>query len=282
MATRDSLINSPATFNIAESAHNSLSVHWSAVFAGVFVTLLVYFMLMSLGVAFGAGSIRDIIQSDGSIQNVAMGAGVWMVASVLIALFIGSYASGRVSGIIATRVGYTQGAVITSLFFLALILQIGQTVGSFTRSVSNITSSVTGSVVPGLVRNPRLMAIVEDRIGDLKLKAPMASVITGVTTRLMRGETQSAQNYLAQQAGLTPAQAQVRMNTIATAFKTTLKEVAERISDATSRLGLAAFVTILLGTLAAMLGGGTGALVNLRKPIDRVDEKALRRVPAYT
>ncbi|MGZ3722939.1 MAG: hypothetical protein ACXVA9_08425, partial [Bdellovibrionales bacterium] len=124
---------------IDEPARETLALHWGAIFAGVFISVLVYFTLMSLGLAFGAGAVKEAIQSDDGFNGIAIGAGVWTVATVLISLFIGSYASGRASGIIATRIGYTQGAVITALFFMAMISQVGSTVGIFTRNLTNIS-----------------------------------------------------------------------------------------------------------------------------------------------
>ena len=272
----------PAQLGTEESAHDSLTVHWRAVFAGVFIAFLVQLMLMSLGLAFGGGAVRENLLSNESVVNVAIGTGVWMIASILISLFLGSYAAGRASGIIATRIGYTQGAVITSLFFLALAVQIGTTMGTFTRGLANISSSVIGGVGQ-LSRNPQLLANVEDHVTDLKFKAPPGYVLGALTTRLIRGDTNSAANFLAMQTGMSPRQARVRIAAINADFRATMTNIAERASAAAARLGLGAFATILLGTISAMLGGGTGALVNLRKPLDRVDERALRHhEPALT
>jgi len=280
METRDPSLRGPATFNIEESARDSLSVHWRAVFAGLFVTFLVYLMCMSLGLAFGAGAIKEAIQSDESLRGIAIGAGVWTLGSVLVALFLGSYASGRVSGIIATRVGYTQGAVITSLFFIAMLTQIGSTVGFAARGLSSLSASAVSSTLNGVARNPQLRAVIEDNISDLKIDT-QPSAMNGLVTRLLRGDTDSATKFLAAQAKVSPAIAKARIDAMSDQFKIVLTQISERAASAAARLGLTAFVTILLGTLSAMLGGGTGALVNLRKPIDRVDVRALRQ-PAYS
>jgi hypothetical protein len=257
-------------------------LHWSAVFAGVFVSLLVYVTLMSLGLAFGAGAVHNAFSSDENFQGIAVGAGVWTVATIMISLFFGSYASGRASGIIATRIGYTQGAVITSLFFVAIVSQIGSTVGIFTRNIANISSSAVGSAVSGVASNPRLSAMLEDGLGTLKLKSQTPEVVRGLARRLMWGDTDSARNFLAAQAGLSQADAKARIDTLSANFKTMANDLGQKSSEAASRLGWAAFVTVLLGALSAMLGGGTGAMVNLRKPLDRVDDRAMRRTPVYT
>ena len=124
--------------------------------------------------------------------------------------------------------------------------------------------------------------MVEDTLGNAALKSPPSVVVSGLVQRLMRGDTNSAKNYLAAQAGMTPAEAQAKIDTLNANFKATMTDLADKASEAASSVGWASFVTILLGTIASMLGGGTGAMVNMRKPLDKVDEKALRRIPAYT
>src|SRR5689334_994397 len=104
MAAQETLRVRTGALNIEEAAaRDPLTLHWSAIFAGVFVSLLAYFTLMSLGLAFGAGAIQDIVRNDDSYNGLAVGAGIWTVVSLIISLFLGSYASGRASGIIATR-----------------------------------------------------------------------------------------------------------------------------------------------------------------------------------
>lgn len=244
---------------------DSLSVHWSAIFAGIFVTGLVYFTLMSLGLAVGAGPLKDVLASDQPLRSLGFGAGVWTVASVLISLFIGSYASGRVSGIIATRVGFTQGAVITALFMIFMFSQMGIT-------------ALTG---PNLVvRSPRVVSAVEDSLGGLIFRSPSDVVVAGLVARLYRGDIESAKSFLTYQVRISLVHAQARVNTINAKFKTVMNQVAQQNADTASLVGLFAFVTLMLGSIAAMLGGATGAMVNLRKPFDLVDQRVLRNRPA--
>jgi hypothetical protein len=155
-------------------------------------------------------------------------------------------------------------------------------VGILTRNFANISSSAIGTSVTALQNSPRLRAVVEDSLGAGQLKAPTGTVVAGLTQRLLRGDTDSASTFLAAQAGIPKAEAQNRISTLSANFKTTLTDISQKASEGASRLGWATFITLFLGTVAAMLGGGTGAMVNLRKPLDRVDERAMRRIPAYT
>jgi hypothetical protein len=167
------------------------------------------------------------------------------------------------------------------LFFIAMLTQVGSTLGFAARSLASLSAGAVSSTINGVARNPQLRAVIEDNISDLKIDQPLLTM-NGVVTRLLRGDTDSAQKFLAAQAKIPPAVAKARINAMSDRFKVVLTEISERAASAATRLGLTAFVTILLGTLSAMLGGGTGALVNLRKPIDRVDARALNREPAYS
>jgi hypothetical protein len=268
--------------DVEEVARESLSVHWRAVFAGVFVTLITYFLLMSLGLAFGAGQVHHALDSQDGFQGVGAGAGLWLVMSVLVSLFAGSYASGRVSGIIATRVGYVQGAVVASIFFTLMLTQIGMAIGLVGAGLSGLQVAF-GGVAGQALSSPRLMGIVEDSLGDLNLRAPIDNVASGLLTRALRGETESAVNYLALQSGISRAEAQDRFRSLNMQVRNAATDIAQRATEAARKLGWTAFAVILMGGIAAMLGGAIGAQMSLRKPMDRLDQMALKiqQSPAY-
>lgn len=269
-------MNGTSVLNIEDSSRDSFSVHWSAVFAGVFVATLTYIILASLGLAIGANTIRDVIAGDESLRTVGAGGGVWMLASVLISLFLGAYASGRVSGIIATRVGYTQGAVITALFFTLMVSQVGIGLGLLGKSLSGFTSAATSGAVE-MVSNTRLNSVVEDVLSNMELRSPVNTVVTGVVTRLVRGDTESAKNYLAAQAGIGPEEAQARLESFRERFKATMIDIGDKSAQAASMLAWSAFITMLLGTIAAMLGGASGAMMNMRRPLSKTDVRFIRK-----
>jgi hypothetical protein len=70
---------------------------WSAIFAGVAVTLGVSILLGLLGAGVGAGTI-DPLQERDPLQGLGMGALVWMVVSGIIAFFSGGWVAGYGSG----------------------------------------------------------------------------------------------------------------------------------------------------------------------------------------
>lgn len=282
MKTQETFRSNSAVLNIESASHDSFSVHWSAIFAGLFVATLSYIALMSLGLAVGANTMRDVISGEASMGSVGAGTGLWMIFSALFSLFLGSYASGRVSGIIATRVGYIQGAVITALFFLMMLSQIGVGVGLIGKGIGNLSSSAASGATE-LAKNDRLNGFVEDAVAGMDLRAPATQVVQGVVSRLIRGDTESAKNYLAAQAGISRADAETRIDTFNAQFTATMKDVGNRTAEIGSMVGWTAFLTIILGTIAAMFGGAAGALMNMRRPLGKADVHYLQQTHrAYT
>jgi hypothetical protein len=79
-----------------ESIHTT--VRWGAIFAGALIALLVYATLISLGMAFGGDSLQNVVTGEASAKSLGIGAGIWLVASVLLSLLAGGFVSGRVAG----------------------------------------------------------------------------------------------------------------------------------------------------------------------------------------
>jgi hypothetical protein len=258
-------------------------VQWPAVFAGIFITMLAYFTMMSLGAALGANTIPNTWRDWDLVQRAGTGAGLWLLISSLVALFVGSYAASRVSGIIATRVGYYQAAVITALFFTLMVVQIGIGLGALSYGMSGVRNAVTGAA-GGLMSNPQMIVVVEDALGDLRLQGPHESVVQGVLMRVVRGDQDSAVTYLASQAGIPREQALARYDNLKVQVARMTDELTSGAAAALKAMGWLAFGMMALGTAAAMAGGGFGAQMNLRNPVSGLDRRAVRssRQEAYT
>lgn len=259
-----------AALRTENGVRETLSVHWRAVFAGVFVAELVYIVLLTLGLAIGAMQVSNLIQGTGSARALGSGFGIWMVITVVLSLFAGSYAAGRASGIVATRVGYIQGAVISSLFFIMMLSQIGFSVGMIGAGLTNLTSKVAGQAAQ-VADTTRTIDLVEDVIGDLHFRSSPDVVMAGVLSRLQRGDRESALNYIASQANISKEEATARFNDLNNRFQILMSDLGTKSAQAARWLGFSAFSMLLLGSVAALIGGAFGAQMNMRKPWARMD-----------
>lgn len=273
MAVNETVIVDPMN-DVARESH---SVQWRAVFAGAFISILTYLILMSLGIAVGGMGVLSVMDGQTAPRAFGVSAGVWTLVSVLISLFVGSYASSRVSGMIATRVGYVQGGVVTALFFTFMMSQVGVALGLFSQGLSGASSGSRD-----IARDPVVLGLVEDSISDLNTRSAPETVAAGVSARLMRGDLNSATNYLAAQSGLSHEEALGRLQMLTLEFQTLMNDAGQRAASIARNVGWTAFGSMLLGTLCAMLGGALGAQLNLRRPVDRMDRRALKNQrPSY-
>ena len=101
----------------------SVGVSWGGVFAGALVSLGVWILLHSLGIAVGLIAIDP--DYPGSLRGVGIGTGIWSMIAPLVALFVGGMVTGRISGAIS-RIGATiHGAVLWSLsMVLSLLIMV--------------------------------------------------------------------------------------------------------------------------------------------------------------
>jgi len=249
-------------------------ISWRAVLAGIFVTLLTYATLMALGLAFGGLALNQVIENrEGA--GLPTGAAIWFVLSTLISLFAGSYFAGRVSNFSAPRIGGAQGLVIAAVFFVLFLTQLGITLGWAGSSIAGAVGSAGRAVgsqasnVARLMSNPKVQSLIDQAVGDLNLRSDPEVVAQGLATRLITGDPESAKNYLARQAGISPTEADRRINDIRTDFVAAAESTAKSAANVLMAAGWALFGMLLLGTLAACSGGALGSRENSRHPILR-------------
>lgn len=82
-------------------------ISWSAIFAGVVISMVVYLLLAILGTAIGASTIDPLKEQD-PLEGIATGAAIWTGLSMLLAIAAGGYASGR----LAFREGALHGVLM--------------------------------------------------------------------------------------------------------------------------------------------------------------------------
>jgi hypothetical protein len=253
--------------------HSTLS--WRAIFAGTLISLLTYFTLLSLGLAIGSSALQGVLQGGEGGSALGWGTGLWFIASVLVSLFVGAYAASRVSGLVTTRIGRVQGAVITALFFGFMLSQVGSLIGLAGKGVGSVVGAVSDNA-GDIADNPQVQATVDDALGDLNLRSDPRTVAQGVGSRLLRGDSQGAKTYLAREAGISPADADQRINSASQKVQAYATQAAGKAAQGAKIAGWSLFGALVLGTLVSMFGGGLGAGVNLRAPLSRSDSRSIR------
>lgn len=253
-------------------------ISWRSVVAGVLISFFTMTGLLGLGMAFGGIGL----DADTSLQSAGIFTGIWFLVSAILSIFAGSYFAARVSKFQTGRIGSAQGLVIAALFlgfFLYQSLSAIGTAGSAAGSFLGKSASMVGQGAQQAAQNPAINNAISDladnALADLNLSTDPSTVATAVGSRLVRGDTEGAKNYLARQAGITPAEADARIAQMKARVDRAVDETKEGASTALRSFGWSLFLLAVLGALASVAGGALGSVANFRKPLSR-DQYVLR------
>ncbi len=119
-------------------------ISWGAIFAGTVTALAIATMLNLLGLGIGFSSI-DPLNEVHPLEGLGTGTIIWWGLSNLIALFIGGYVAGRVSGYPSKQDGGVHGFLSWSLYALVSFLLL---VGAVNTTISGISGAI-GSIFGG-------------------------------------------------------------------------------------------------------------------------------------
>jgi hypothetical protein len=86
---------------------------WGAVFGGTVVTLGLWLLLHTLGLAAGLSAIDP--EDQGSLRGIGIGTGVWSVIAPLIALFVGGFVAAQSAGYFDRTIRLIHGVVVWGL-----------------------------------------------------------------------------------------------------------------------------------------------------------------------
>lgn len=252
--------------NIVDS-HPIMS--WRSTIAGLLVSFLVFAILLSLGIAIGGVSLTD----GANLRNSGIIGAIWMLASIFIALFAGSYVSGRVSAYVSNWTGVAQGAVLCALFLGIMLWQFVGLATWMTRSAGALVGSAVQAGAPiaqdaASQMNIGFNEIVEDNLGDVQLTGDPQTVAAGVASRLIRGNPESAKNYLARNSNLTRPEVDQRIDGVQAQITEAGDKARTAAAGALKVTGWSLFGTTLIGLLVSILGGIAGAKAH-RLPVSR-------------
>ena len=253
-------------------------ISWRSIIAGLLVAMFTMIGLLGLGLAFGGIGLDE----DTSARGAGIFTGVWFLVSSLISIMVGSYFAARVSKFRMGRIGSAQGLVIAALFLGFFLYQILGAVGGVGSAAGAFIGKSGSAIATGVGRaseNPMIQNTVknlaEDALGELNLRSSPSVVAEGIGSRLIRGDTESAKNYLAREAGITPAEADARIVQIKAQLNRAIDEVKEGTATALKSTGWSLFLLVLLGSLSAIGGGALGSVANFRKPLTRKNDTYL-------
>ena len=260
-------------------------VSWSAVFAGVAMSLVAQLLLNMVGVAFGAGAIDPATPGNTpSASSFSVGAGLWWAISGILASALGGYAAGRLSGRPEPSTtawhGLTAWAFTTLALFYLLTTTIGSVVGGAVSAVGSAAntaaqSGMVQSMAPALLKGADPFTAIDQQAraasGDQNaqrdaLVAALRDLMTGNQAQQAEARERAVQ-ALARVQNVPPEQARGQVANWEQQYRSAVdqaKQTATRAADTASRTVswsmVSAVIALLLGAWVAWLAGREAAV----------------------
>lgn len=245
-------------------------VCWRSALAGLAISLISFAGVLALAMAFGGIGLDD----GASAKNAGIFTGISVMVALILGSFVGSYYSARISRRVFDVVGVMQGLLVGALFLVIVLCQTMSGIGAIGKvagSALGASAAVAGAGAAAAAQSPLVEDIITDNMGDLKLKSEPKDVVRGVASRLLRGDQESAKNYLAFQAGISPEEADQKIAAAKVKMDQAMQDTRKAAATTLKAVGWSLFVGIVLAMIGAALGGMLGAVCNKRWQLDSPD-----------
>jgi hypothetical protein len=275
--------------------HTHRRISWAAIFGGVILVVAVQLLLSLLGAGIGLGTVNTNAGSTPTASNLGIGAGVWWVISSCLALALGGYVAAWLAGIEIRFDGALHGLVTwgiaTLLTFWLLTSAIGSIIGGGFSALGSVASAAgsgisqaakpiaqAAGVTPDMIQQ-EAQAYLQPTNPDPATMSPQdaqKAVATNLATYTGGGADAAAAkerviNIMAAQMKISHDEAAKRFDDAQAKLKQardkaiqTAKDAADASAAAASKTSFAAFGVLLLGGIAAALGGSLAVQRRLR------------------
>jgi hypothetical protein len=281
---RQTTTETTAWTNAGQHTHRRIS--WAAIFGGVILVVALQLLLSLLGAGIGLGTIDVNAGDTPSSSTLGIGAGVWWVVSSCVALLAGGYAAAWFAGIESRFDGVLHGIVTwgiaTLLTFWLLTSAIGSIIGGGFSALGSITSAAgsgisevakpvaqAAGVSPDMIQE-QAQAFLQPTNPDPATMSPQdaqKAVATNLATYVKGGPDAAAAkdqtiNIMAAQMKVSREDATRRFDDAEAKLKQTRDQAAQAAKDAAdataaaaSKTSFSAFGVLLVGMIAAAIGG---------------------------
>ena len=270
-------------------------ISWGAVLAGAAMVIAVHVSLSLLGLGIGLSTVDPAAGDTPQATSLGLGAGIWWVVSNLIALVIGGYVAARLSGMPLRGDGIIHGLLTWAVTLLITIYLLTTSVGSIVGGAFNIVGNTLSTVGQGVaqavpqaaeaaglspeqIRDQAEQLLRPEQPGQLSAEQARSELVDALRQMVTGSEQEAAQareraaTIIAQQAGISPEQANQRLDQLTAEVQqradqaaAQATEAADAAASAASTASIWAFVAFVLGAAAAALGGAMGTRNRLER-----------------
>ena len=271
---------------VGGGVHTHRRISWAAVFGGVILAIAVQLLLSLLGAGIGLGTVDTNAGTTPDASSLGIGAGVWWVISSCIALGLGGFVSAWLAGIELRFDGVLHGLItwgIATLVTLYLLTSaLGGVVGGGFSALSGVATAAgsgvstaakpiaqAAGVTPDMLQQ-QAQAYLQPPNQDPAAMSPQDAqkeVASNLVTYAKGGPDAAAAkerviSIIAAQGKISHDAAAKRFNDAQAKLKQTrdqsvqtAKNAADASAAAASKGAFGAFGLLLLGGLAAAIGG---------------------------
>jgi len=267
-------------------AHIHRRISWAAIFGGVILVVSVQLLLGLLGTGIGLGTVNANSGTTPDASSFGIGAGVWWVISSIIALGFGGYAAAWLAGIEIKWDGILHGLITWGIATLLTIYLLTSAVGSIIGGGFSVVGSVASAAGSGVKEAAQPIAQAAGVSPDMLQQQAQAylqpsnpdpatlspqdaqkQVVTNLATFAKGGPdapaakerviaTMAAQQHISHDdAAKQFNDGQAKLQQARDQAVQTAKNAADASASAASKTSFAAFGNLLLGAIAAAMGG---------------------------
>lgn len=274
------------TTHIEGGAHVHRRISWAAIFGGVILVVAVQLLLSMLGAGIGLGTVNTNNGTTPDAGTFGLGAGLWWVISSIIALGFGGYVAAWLAGIEIRWDGVLHGlitwGIATLLTIYLLTSAVGNIIGGGFSAVSS-TASAAGSgmkdaaqplaqaagISPDMLQQQAQSYLQPSNPDPATMSSQDAQkqVVSNLATYAKGGPDAPAAKerviaIMAAQQHISHDDATKRFNDAQAKLQQTkdqavqtAKNAADASAAAASKTSFAVFGDMLLGAIAAAIGG---------------------------
>ena len=287
-------------------AHIHRRISWGAIFGGVVLVVVVQLLLSTLGAGIGLGTVNMNAGTTPDAGNLGMGAGIWWVISSCLALFCGGYVAAWLAGIEIRFDGALHGLVTWGIATLLTIYLLTSAIGGVIGGGFSALGSVTSAAGSGVSDAAKPLAQAAGMSPDMLQQQAQAYLQPTnpdpATMNPQDAQKDVAKNLVTYARGGSeaPAAKDRVISVMAAQMKISHDDAAKRFDDAQAKLqqtkdqavqtaknaadasaagaskaSFAAFGVLLLGSIAAAIGGSIAVqrrvtVTQRIVPVDRV------------
>jgi hypothetical protein len=241
-------------------AFEGMRISWGGVFGGVLAGIGLLMLLSSLGIAVGISAV-DPRNPDGSA--IGTGAAIWTALTLLIALFVGGWASTRLSMLWERTTALFEGALVWVLSMILILYlaangvgliasgafgMVGQTMQAAGGSgVLQDLSSGDVDQILGRLQDPQTAQTVASALG--LPQQDVESRFREISSRVEAARNDPARAASEMRSGLADLASQAGRN---------LAAGAAQVQPEATTTAWVAFIALLLSLAAAIAGAAVG------------------------